>query len=127
MQELPAGPLEITEEQLTEAQPRVRALMVQRCEKLWSVIDGHVDEHMAGDRPIDPRMLEIGLRVVKMEADVYRMSKPPVTSDEETEEALGQVLDRRALALESLLEVEQRLARGAAARNGGETEPGASS
>lgn len=109
--QLPAGPLEITEEQLVEAQPRVRALMVQRCEKVWSVVEGQIEDHLNGDRPMDPRLLEIGLRVVKLEADVYRMGKAPVAVEEE-EEPLGQVLDRRKLALESLVEVEERLNRG---------------
>lgn len=108
--QLPAGPLEITEEQLVEAQPRVRALMVQRCEKVWSVVEGQIEDHLNGDRPMDPRLLEIGLRVVKLEADVYRMGKAPVAVEEE-EEPLGQVLDRRKLALESLVEVEERLNR----------------
>lgn len=109
MQELPAGPLEITEEQLLDAQPRVRALLVQRYETVWSVVQGHMDEHLAGDRPVDPRMLEIGLRVLKQEGEVYRTNRLPLAAEAEDEEPLGQVLDRRALALESLLEVEVRL------------------
>ena len=84
--ELGAGRMpEITDDNLLEAAPRVRALIMARIEKLWSAVEQHVDEAQAGDRMLDPRMLEIGKGLMKAEADIYRLGRPaPVVEEEET-------------------------------------------
>ncbi len=105
----PVAPLEITEEQLAESGPRVRALQVQRLEKVWSVVEGHIDEHLDGTRPMDPRMLEIGLRVVKEETALYRLAKPQAASEEEDEDPQQAALDRRALVLMQIEAAEAKL------------------
>jgi hypothetical protein len=75
---------EITEENLQEAAPRVRALITSRIEKLYAAVDHHVDEANAGDRMLDPRMLEIGKGLMKELAAIYRLGRPaPVVQEEE--------------------------------------------
>jgi len=103
------GPLEITEEQLAESGPRVRALQVQRLERVWAVVEGHIDEHLDGTRPVDPRMLEIGLRVVREETALYRLSKPMQVAEDEDEDPQQAALDRRALVLMQIEAAEAKL------------------
>lgn len=103
------GPREITDEQVADSGPRVRALLVQRLEQVWSVIEGHVNEHLDGTRPVDPRMLEIGLRTVKEVKDLYRLAKPQVASEEEDEDPQQAALDRRSLVLMQIEAAEAKL------------------
>lgn len=75
---------EITDENLLEAAPRVRALIMSRLEKMWAAVEGHINEAEAGERMLDPRMLEIGKGLMKAEADVYRLGRAaPVAVEEE--------------------------------------------
>lgn len=80
---------EITEENLQESAPRVRALITSRIEKLYAAVDQHVDEANAGDRMLDPRMLEIGKGLMKSLADIYRLGKPAPLQVEEEAVPLG--------------------------------------
>lgn len=85
MRELGAGSMpEITDDNLLEAAPRVRALIMTRLEKMWAAVDQHITEANAGDRMLDPRMLEIGKGLMKAEAEIYRLGRPaPVLQEEE--------------------------------------------
>jgi hypothetical protein len=75
---------EITDDNLQEAAPRVRALIMSRLELMWSAVNRHIEEAQAGDRVLDPRMLEIGKGLMKAEADIYRLGRPaPVVEEED--------------------------------------------
>jgi hypothetical protein len=105
--ELTSGPLEVTEEQLQEAQPRVRALQIQRYEEIWDRIKERIDEDKDGSRPIDPRFLELGIRVLKEEAGLYRLGRQAAAVEEEEDpDTLG--IDRRNLVEDRLKEIEQK-------------------
>lgn len=70
----------ITEDDLAVAQPAIRAVIHERLEDLWA----QCEESFGADRP-DPRFSELGLRVLKELASLYRLGAPqPVTdfSDE---------------------------------------------
>jgi hypothetical protein len=70
----------ITEDDLAHAQPTVRALIHERLEDLWADCEA---ARMASERP-DPRWGELGLRILKMEAELYRLGRPqPVTPGED--------------------------------------------
>lgn len=86
MQELGSSRMpEITDDNLQEAAPRVRALIMGRLEKMWAAVDQHIEQANAGDRMLDPRMLEIGKGLMKAEAEIYRLGRPaPVVQEEET-------------------------------------------
>jgi hypothetical protein len=104
--ELSAGPLEVTEEQLQEAQPRVRALQIQRYEEIWNRIKERIDEDKDGVRPIDPRFLELGIRVLKEEAGLYRLGRQAAATEEE--EDTTPIGDRRDLIEDRLREIEAK-------------------
>jgi hypothetical protein len=75
---------EITDDNLLEAAPRVRALIMSRLEQMWAAVNQHIEEAKAGDRMLDPRMLEIGKGLMKAEADIYRLGRPaPMVAEEE--------------------------------------------
>lgn len=103
------GPPRITDEDLVASGPAVRALLVGRLERLWKPVEFALDAHDEGLGPIDPRLLEIGLRVIKDEAALYRLARPPVVGDGEEVDQLGAGVDRRALVMGQLEEREQRL------------------
>jgi hypothetical protein len=105
--ELSAGPLEISEEQIQEAQPRVRALQIQRYEEIWERIHERIEEDKEGARPIDPRFLELGIRVLKEEAGLYRLGRQAAAVEEE-EDATLTGTDRRDLIEDRLREIEQK-------------------
>ena len=126
--ELGPAPREISEEQLQQDGPRVRALAIQRLELIWQVVEKRIRDDLDGTRPADPRHLEIGLRAVKDETLLYRLSRtpPPVEEEEDLE---IQAVDRSALVLTYLESVEARIKQGQAAAaawsKGKEPEPGA--
>jgi hypothetical protein len=103
----PAQPPEIGEEQLVESQPRVRALLVQRYEEIWDRVSVRINEDKEHERPVDPRILEIGLRVLKDEAVLYRLGRAaPVTEEEDDPTILG--IDRAAMVAEQLSVLESK-------------------
>ena len=124
--ELGPAPREITEEQLQQDAPRVRALHIQRLELVWARIEGRIRDDINGTRPIDPRFLEIGLRALKDEAMIYRLAKPPAPVEEEEEDPAIQAVDRVDYVLKYLETAEARIKQGqaAAAAWGAGKEPG---
>lgn len=101
--------LQITEEDVVASGPRVRALLVSRLEALYEPVRVRLEQDKQGLQPIDPRMLEIGLRVLKDEAQLYRLTRPPMTAPQDEVEELGAGVDRRALVESHLAEIEQKL------------------
>src|SRR4029450_3819583 len=123
--ELATAPREISEDQLVEDGPRVRALIVQRLELVWARCEQRIRDDMDGTRPIDPRFLEIALRAEKDLALHYRLNKIPVPVEEEEDPSI-QGVDRGALVLNFLEGVEARSGEGqaaAAAWGAGKSEP----
>lgn len=104
---VPGQPWNIDEEAIAQAQPTVRGLQIQRYEDLWTIIRGRIQDAETGDRPLDPRFLELGVRVLKEEAALYRLSKPQVQEEDQEDPSGG--VDRAALVLEQLADVEARL------------------
>ena len=98
---------EITDENLDEAKAAVRYQQIQRYERIHSVCERRIVEDESGDRPIDPRFLEIDIRVLKEQAMLYRLNR--VTVAEAEEEDVFEGVDRAAVIEASLKEVEQKL------------------
>lgn len=100
---------EITDEQLVQAQGAVRYQQIMRYERMWHIVERRIQEEEAGDRPLDARILEIGIRVLKEEAALYRLGRPAVLIEEDEDPALQGGVDRGALVLAQLEDVEARL------------------
>lgn len=110
MRELgPGGMPEITEENLVESQPRVRALLMQRYELMWSVVEARIKDDREEIRPLDPRLLEIGKGILKEESALYRLGRPMQVIEEDPDAELT-VLDRRELVAASLDELAAKRA-----------------
>lgn len=105
---LAAGPPAITEDDLVDSQPRVRALLVHRYEQLWERVQVRIDLDKEGVQPIDPRMLEIGRGILKDEAGIYRMGSKPVVAVDEPDE-LTQGIDRVAIIEAQMAVIEEKL------------------
>lgn len=107
-QELPAGSMpEITDDNLVEAAPRVRALVMSRLEYMWKQVQQHLTEAEAGDRMLDPRMLEIGKGLMKEVAGIYRLGSVAPPAVEEVDEVQA-AYDRRQIVAAKLDELEAK-------------------
>jgi hypothetical protein len=98
---------EIGEEQIQQDQARVRWLLLQRYEAVWSRVEARIEQDRDGIRPIDPRFLEIGMRAAKEVGLLYRLSRVAAALDEE-EDATLLGLDRAAMVAEQLRELEAK-------------------
>ena len=102
-------PLQITDEDVTAARPAVRALWMARLEAMWEPVKLRLDMDREGAMPMDPRMLEIGLRIAKTELDLYGMFKTIAAPVEEEGDLPGEGVDRRAMVEQHLAAIEQKL------------------
>jgi hypothetical protein len=95
VEELSATPgIGITDENIAESMPFVRALIVQRLEQAWRACDPHIQVQVNPDtglvmRP-DPRFIEAGIRIIDRLGDIYRI-RTPQTSNMLTDEGLEPV------------------------------------
>lgn len=103
---------QISDEDLVASAPRVRHLAISRLESLWEPVRVALlrDQGEGGSlAPIDPRLLEIGLRIIKEEAVIYGIAKPtklPVPEDED-EQLPGP--DKRIAIMDRLADIEDRI------------------
>jgi hypothetical protein len=71
----------ITEDDLAQAQPVIRAVVHERLESIWSLCEGEFDGR---DGKPDARWAELGLRTLKELRDLYRLGAPqPLTPGED--------------------------------------------
>lgn len=99
---------QVTDDDVTQAQPHVRALHVRRYEELWAIVTGRLKAAEAMGVPPDPRWVDTGLKVLKAEAVLYRLDKVPVHGPED--EDMAHVVDPVDLVLDSLQDIEAKLA-----------------
>lgn len=101
MTDISTQPAGIGEEQLADAAPLVRSLVVQRLESIWRTCQPHIDG--SAGRP-DPRFVEAGIRVLDRLMRLYRLDQPqPAGTD------VDGVIDAAALVEAELAALEQRL------------------
>lgn len=99
----------ISDDQVSEAAPMVRALVVSRLEKIWRACEPHIllppPEPGEPVRKPDPRFVEAGIRVNDRLIALYGLLKPQTAADQEAgggEEDIQAAIER-AKALESRL------------------------
>ena len=109
MTDLIPGSAGINDEQVSEAAPMVRALVVSRLEKIWRACEPHIllppPEDGEPVRKPDPRFVEAGIRVNDRLIALYGLLKPQTVSDQDAdggEEAIQAAIER-AKALEGRL------------------------
>lgn len=105
--ELVPGRAGINDEQVTEAAPMVRAMVVQRLEMIWRACEPHIDPPAdeLGPRKPDPRFVEAGIRVTDRLIALYGLLKPGNAEAEAESTPTGQV----EAAMDRLKELEDRL------------------
>ena len=100
----------ITEENVNQSQPLVRALVVQRLEKIWRTCEPHIEVPVDGEgSPLykaDPRFVEAGIRVCDRLAKLYHLEQPQVSGNEPDKASL---MDQRELARQQVLELSARM------------------
>ena len=108
-QDLIPGNAGIGDEQVAEAAPMVRALVVARLEMIWRACEPHImpPPPEAGElqRRPDPRFVEAGIRVNDRLISLYGLLKTNPGLDKPEETSQEQVDS----ALERLREIEGRL------------------
>jgi hypothetical protein len=112
----PVEPRKVDEEQLYQAQPMVRALIIERYEALYRLVTVHVARAEEEGRPPDPRWAEIGVRVLKELTSLYRLATPPRTDAEEDDVLHG--VDPRPSCSPSWMSLRPRLGADCSDRRG---------
>lgn len=103
------GTAGISDDQVSEAAPMVRALVVSRLEKIWRACEPHIllPDPEPGDPPRkpDPRFIEAGIRVNDRLIALYGLLKPQQAQDQDQDAGQEQVeaAIARAKALEQRL------------------------
>lgn len=95
----------IRDEQVAESAPLVRALVVERLEKIWSTCEPWITG--TGGKP-DPRFIEAGIRVCKELTALYRLHDPQPGSEQPD----GDLIPAHDLVAAGLRELEARMADG---------------
>lgn len=107
--DLVPGTAGISDDQVSEAAPMVRALVVSRLEKIWRACEPHIllPDPEPGDPPRkpDPRFIEAGIRVNDRLIALYGLLKPQQAQDQDQDAGQEQVeaAIARAKALEQRL------------------------
>src|SRR5574338_191039 len=101
MTDISTQPTGIGEEQLADAAPLVRSLVVQRLETIWRTCQPHIDG--SAGKP-DPRFVEAGIRVLDRLMRLYRLDHPQPAGELE-----AGVVDSAALIEAELQALEARI------------------
>jgi hypothetical protein len=98
----------ITDEQIAQDAPRMRALLAKRYEMVWQTCEPHVNGQRQEDGlGSDPRFIEAGIRTLRDLGRLYRLDKP-----EAGELPLATGVDVAALVSSRLAVLEARMAQG---------------
>lgn len=101
--------LRITDDDLEASRATVRALVVSRYEALWKPVENALSVAEDPALPVDPRLLELGVRITKELSQLYELNRRRnLAPEEEEDEGLDPAVDRRALVLARLEEIEER-------------------
>lgn len=106
MTAMEASPVvELTEDGLEAAAPRVRAETVRRLERLYELAQTQIHLFEESGRAVDPRWAEISLRILRTEAEVFRLNRagtepvvelPPSVNVKEIEAQLDELARKSA-------------------------------
>lgn len=107
--ELVPGQSGINDEQVAAASPMVRALVVERLEKIWRACEPYIlPPEVDGYTPKpDPRFVESGIRVTDRLIALYGLLKPSGQGEDDDQTALE---GERAQAIAKVAELTQRIA-----------------
>lgn len=97
---------EIDEEALVQHAAKVRGATFQRYEDLYRLGQAQIQGAGESGRPVDPRWAELCLRVLREQSTLYRLSRPPVYSEDEAELRGG--ADPAEHVLNTLMEIVSR-------------------
>lgn len=106
----PTPGIGITEENVTESAPFVRALVVSRLEQAWRAVDPHIQVQRNEEtglimRP-DPRFLEAGIRILDRLSNIYRLERGQMSNPVHNSRSRDALVEGATLQIE---EMEARL------------------
>lgn len=99
---------EITEDDLERSKGRLRYQTMQRYEDIVALVRRRMQEDEAGERPLDPRYLEIYVRVLKEQTLLARLNRITAAQEEE-DSPLALSVDAVAMIEAQLAEVEEKV------------------
>lgn len=96
----------ITDENVAQDVPFIRALVVQRLEQIWRACDPHIQVQRNPEtglimRP-DPRFIEAGLRCLDKLSLLYRLTAPQMVSTDQYQDTRAGIEESARLALEAM-------------------------
>lgn len=94
---------------MAELQPEVRAQLCDRLETMWHGLQQDIEKQRDySERGVDPRLQQLQLQIVKVEAQLWRMLTAPMPQPAEETDPVAAASQARDEAMRVLLEVEQR-------------------
>lgn len=102
----PTPGMGITDENVTESAPFVRALVVSRLEQAWRAVDPHIQVQRNEEtglimRP-DPRFLEAGIRIIDRLANLYRLDRPQMSNRDQDSRSREALVDETRSQIEAM-------------------------
>jgi hypothetical protein len=96
----------ITDDNVSESAPYVRALIVRRLEQLWRACDPHIQVQVNEDtglimRP-DPRFVEAGIRIIDRLSDLYRIKIIHGSGSRDVQGSRDEIVAAATLQLEQM-------------------------
>jgi hypothetical protein len=101
--QLPAPLRGITDTEVSDSQPYVRAEVVKRLEAIWKTCEPYI---VPGEFKPDPRFMEMAVRVCDRLIRLYRLDQP---SKDGNEGDPGSLVDVRELVRAQVAELETRM------------------
>jgi hypothetical protein len=105
---VPRFAVELTEEQLQEQAPRVRGQLISRFEDMYRIVSAEIERGDLEQR-LDPRFVELAMRILDREMRLYRLTDAPKVAVEEPEEEAVVSLRNRQQIEQQLRELEAKL------------------
>lgn len=101
-----------------------RARLCDRLETMWQGLQTDIEEQRHGsERGVDPRLQQLQLAVVKIQAQLLKLTGPMLPEPPPEVDPNKKLVDAAALAAARMEEVVDRLAADAAADTEGPAEP----
>lgn len=91
-------------------QPQVRAQLCHRLETMWQGLQTDIEaQRLGSERGVDPRLQQLQLQIVKVEAQLWRMLAAPLPQPPEQVDPQVAAASARDQALEQLEAIEAKL------------------
>lgn len=100
----------LSAQRLAEEQPEERARLCDRLETMWQGLQEDIErQRHESERGVDPRLQQLQLQTVKLQAQLWRMTGTPLPEPPPAPDPEAERHDALAEAEQALLAIQDRL------------------